>query len=78
MTQDERLKAIEDDIESGGITSENLVWLLSLVKMQREVLEDALETMEYVIQYFDNTGLSALNDCQLSIAKTRKTLEWEG
>ena len=65
MKQEERLKAIEDDIESGGITAENLVWIKELVKVQREALEKINKQAKYA-----SGGYIA------GIAK--KALEWEG
>ena len=70
MTQDERLKAIEDDIESGGITSENLVWIKELVKVQREALEKISRV---------NFSGSAINYAASKMhLMALKALEWEG
>ncbi len=42
-------------------------WRRRIEEAQREVLEDCRETIAYCRQYFVNTGLSALRDCDGSL-----------
>lgn len=41
-------------------------------------LGDSLETLTYVKQYFEGTGLSAKEDCEESITKARAALAKAG
>ena len=75
-----KMRSYEQDHGPDGwpaIQMKDVSALCSIIEAQREALKDDLDTLVYVRQYFEKTGLSALTDCDMAIAGTRAALEME-